>query len=98
MLKHRACVHRVTVCMCRGAGIAHNKILAKLASGMHKPASQTVVPLAGVPRLLRELPVAKLRQLGGKFGASVMDKLQISTVGEAYQLQCSRLTFPAHVN
>ena len=62
-------------------GIAHNKILAKLASGMHKPAAQTLVPLVGIPCLLKDLPVPKLRQLGGKFGASVMDKLGISTVG-----------------
>lgn len=26
------------------AGIAHSKILAKLGSGLHKPAQQTVVP------------------------------------------------------
>ena len=49
---------------------------------MHKPAAQTVVPLAGTPCLLRDLPVPKLRQLGGKFGASVMQKLGITTVGE----------------
>ena len=30
------------------AGIAHTKILAKLASGLHKPAQQTVVPAAAV--------------------------------------------------
>ena len=63
------------------AGIAHNKLLAKLASGMHKPAAQTVVPLAGVTALLHELPIGKLRQLGGKLGTSVMDTLGITTVG-----------------
>ncbi len=31
------------------AGIAHTKLLAKLASGLHKPAQQTVVPAAAVP-------------------------------------------------
>ena len=64
-----------------GAGIAHNKILAKLASGLHKPAQQTVVCLGAVPGLLRDLPIPKLRNLGGKFGDQVMSELGISTVG-----------------
>jgi nucleotidyltransferase/DNA polymerase involved in DNA repair len=50
------------------AGIAHSKILAKLGSGLHKPAQQTVMPAAAVEALLRPLPLPKLRQLGGKFG------------------------------
>lgn len=65
------------------AGIAHNKILAKLASGMHKPSQQTLVPLAAVPGLLQDLPISKLRQLGGKFGDELMASLNIKTVGEA---------------
>ena len=56
---------------------------------MHKPNGQTVVPLAGVPCLLRDLPVPKLRQLGGKFGASVMEKLGVSTVGGALHMHCT---------
>ena len=64
-------------------GVAHNKILAKLASGLHKPAQQTVVTLAAVPGLLQDLPIPKLRQLGGKFGADVMAALSIATVGGA---------------
>lgn len=64
------------------AGIAHNKILAKLASGMHKPSQQTLVPLAAVQGLLKDLPIPKLRQLGGKFGDELMASLSIKTVGE----------------
>ncbi len=63
------------------AGVAHNKILAKFASGMHKPAQQTVVTLAAVPGLLATTPIPKLRQLGGKFGEEIMHALQITTVG-----------------
>ena len=63
------------------AGVAHNKILAKLASGLHKPSQQTVVTLAAVPALMQGLPIPKLRQLGGKFGADVMAALSITTVG-----------------
>lgn len=63
------------------AGIAHNKILAKLASGMHKPSQQTLIPAVAIPSLLKELPVPKLRQLGGKFGDELMTNLEIKTVG-----------------
>ena len=64
------------------AGVAHNKILAKFASGMHKPAQQTIVTLECVPGLMAATPIPKLRQLGGKFGEEIMHALQISTVGE----------------
>ena len=57
------------------------QILAKLASGMHKPSQQTLVPLAAVPGLLQDLPISKLRQLGGKFGDELMASLNIKTVG-----------------
>ena len=63
------------------AGVAHNKILAKLASGLHKPSQQTLVCLDAVPGLLRDLPIPKLRNLGGKFGEQIMRDLSISTVG-----------------
>ncbi len=58
------------------------QILAKLASGMYKPSQQTLVPLAAVPGLLKDLPIPKLRQLGGKFGDELMASLNIKTVGE----------------
>ena len=58
------------------------QILAKLASGMHKPSQQTLVPMAAVPGLLQDLPIPKLRQLGGKFGDELMASLNIKTVGE----------------
>ncbi|KAL0398088.1 UNVERIFIED_CONTAM: DNA polymerase eta [Sesamum radiatum] len=45
------------------AGIAHNKMLAKLASGMNKPAQQTVVPLSSVEKLLESLPIKKITWL-----------------------------------
>ena len=71
------------------AGIAHNKILAKLASGMHKPSQQTVVTLDCVSGLMAALPIPKLRQLGGKFGEEVMAALGISTVGPFLLALCS---------
>ncbi|CAL8468278.1 g7818 [Coccomyxa elongata] len=86
----RAAVSRELGFSC-SAGIAHNKILAKLASGMHKPSQQTVVTLDCVPGLMGALPIPKLRQLGGKFGEEVMAALGISTVGELAAVPLRRL-------
>ncbi|XP_020256660.1 DNA polymerase eta isoform X2 [Asparagus officinalis] len=64
------------------AGIAHNKMLAKLASAMNKPAQQTVVPSSSVKDLLATLPVKKMKQLGGKLGSSLQSDLGVNTVGD----------------
>lgn len=73
------------------AGIAHNKMLAKLASGMNKPAQQTVVTSASVQGLLEPLPVKKMKQLGGKLGTSLQDDLGVNTVGELLQFSEQKL-------
>ncbi|KAG5516124.1 hypothetical protein RHGRI_036989 [Rhododendron griersonianum] len=73
------------------AGIAHNKMLAKLASGMNKPAQQTVVPFASVEGLLEHLPVKKMKQLGGKLGSSLQIDLGVNTVGELLQFSEDKL-------
>ncbi|VFQ97316.1 unnamed protein product [Cuscuta campestris] len=64
------------------AGIAHNKMLAKLASGMNKPAQQTIVPSSYVMKLLEPLPIQKMKQLGGKLGTSLQTDLGMNTVGD----------------
>ncbi|KAF0919925.1 hypothetical protein E2562_032333 [Oryza meyeriana var. granulata] len=66
------------------AGIAHNKMIAKLVSGMHKPAQQTVVPSSAVQDFLVSLPVKKMKQLGGKLGSSLQDDLGVKTVERGY--------------
>ncbi|KAK6631879.1 hypothetical protein RUM44_006909 [Polyplax serrata] len=66
------------------AGIAHNKILAKLTAGLHKPQKQTILPQDSVPELYETLPIHKVRNLGGKFGKQVCQKLAISTMSELY--------------
>ena len=51
------------------AGIAHNKMLAKLLSAQYKPNKQAVLPLAGVAGMMAtDVPLRKIRMLGGKFG------------------------------
>ncbi|KFM23101.1 DNA polymerase eta [Auxenochlorella protothecoides] len=73
------------------AGLAHTKLLAKLASGLHKPDACTLVAAAGVPELLADLPLARLRMLGGKYGAGLTDALGVTTAGQLAALPRSRL-------
>ncbi|KAL8033985.1 hypothetical protein ABFX02_13G191400 [Erythranthe guttata] len=73
------------------AGIAHNKMLAKLASGMNKPAQQTIVPLSSVSTLLESLPIKKMKQLGGKLGNSLQADLCVDTVGDLLQFSEDKL-------
>lgn len=48
----RAAVKEQTGYDC-SAGIAHNKILAKLVCGLNKPNKQTILPLKYIPQLFR---------------------------------------------
>jgi DNA polymerase eta len=64
------------------AGIALNKMLAKLTSGMNKPASQTVLCPDHTSTLLDELPIDRIRGLGAKFGRELADGLNVKTIGE----------------
>ncbi|EOX96839.1 DNA polymerase eta, putative isoform 3 [Theobroma cacao] len=73
------------------AGIAHNKMLAKLASGMNKPAQQTVVPFSSVQGLLNSLPIRKMKQLGGKLGMSLQIDMGVNTVGDLLQFSEEKL-------
>ncbi|KAJ8248629.1 hypothetical protein GJAV_G00244050 [Gymnothorax javanicus] len=77
----RAAVEEHTSFRC-SAGIAHNKVLAKLACGLNKPNRQTILPLGSVPELFASLPIGKIRSLGGKLGASVAATLEVQNIGE----------------
>lgn len=48
----RAAVKEQTGYEC-SAGIAHNKILAKLVCGLNKPNKQTILPLRYIPQLYK---------------------------------------------
>jgi DNA polymerase eta len=52
-------------------GIAHNKMLAKLASARNKPNKQTVVSRLAVSEMLENLPMRSIKGLGGKLGERV---------------------------
>ncbi|XP_045785670.1 DNApol-eta [Maniola jurtina] len=77
----RAAVYEQTGYSC-SAGIAHNKILAKLVCGMNKPNKQTVLPKHCINILYKTLSVKKVKHLGGKFGDAVCDVLKIKTMAE----------------
>ncbi|XP_048259861.1 DNA polymerase eta-like [Haliotis rufescens] len=77
----RAAVYRETGFTC-SAGIAHNKMLAKLACGFHKPNKQTVLPHNSVEGLFSSLPLKKVRHLGGKLGESLVQQLDVENMGD----------------
>ncbi|CAH1261726.1 POLH [Branchiostoma lanceolatum] len=77
----RAAVERETGFHC-SAGIGHNKVLAKLCCGLHKPKQQTVLPHASVPQLYSTLPIKKVRGCGGKLGASLTEDLGVEYMGQ----------------
>eukprot|EP00884_Botryococcus_braunii_P006782 jgi/Botrbrau1/16104/Bobra.7_2s0069.1 len=66
-------------------GIASNKLLAKIGSGMHKPNQQTVVPPRAVLGLMKDLPLRKLRNFGGKLGEE-LQALGCATAGQVAEL------------
>lgn len=68
------------------AGIAENKMCAKLGSACHKPNRQTIVPRHHVRQFMGSVPLRELRGLGGKLG----DKLRAAT-GLGMDSPCSEL-------
>ena len=74
------------------AGIAHNKILAKLACGINKPNKQTIIPQYLVKSFFSTLPVHKLRYLGGKLGDLVQEELGCVHIGDILKYSESFLT------
>jgi len=43
------------------AGIAHNKLLAKIGSGLNKPNGQTVIPNSQINEALQNVPIEKVK-------------------------------------
>jgi len=69
------------------AGISHNKNLAKLGSGMHKPNQQTILPYSVVHSLLPSLPIDRIRGLGGKkLGGSLESEYGVKHIGDLQRL------------
>ncbi|KAJ2761360.1 N-acetyltransferase eso1, partial [Coemansia nantahalensis] len=64
------------------AGIAHNRFLAKIGSGLHKPNQQTVFPQSQVAGFMYSFPIASIPSLGGKLGALVAAAFGAQTAGD----------------
>jgi len=71
-------------------GIAPNKLLAKLASGLKKPDGLVIVHPADVPSLLERLPVNELCGIGPSI-TKQLSALGIATCGELGRAPLSRL-------
>ncbi|KAL3275973.1 hypothetical protein HHI36_020704 [Cryptolaemus montrouzieri] len=89
--KIRAAVYERTGYRC-SAGISHNKILAKLVCGLHKPNKQTILPQNAISQYFSELPLRKIKRLGGKFGKKVAEELGIQYVGELLKFSDKELS------
>jgi DNA polymerase eta len=60
--------------------------MAKLVCGINKPNKQTVLPHASVPELFSQTKLKKVRNLGGKFGDTLVEKLKCETMADLAKL------------
>uniref|UniRef100_T1K7Z9 DNA polymerase eta n=1 Tax=Tetranychus urticae TaxID=32264 RepID=T1K7Z9_TETUR len=87
----RAAILQDTQFKC-SAGISHNKTLSKLAAGMNKPNCQTILAYSGVPKIYENTRIDKVRNLGGKLGDELKNKLGITTMGQLAAIPSAHLT------
>ncbi|GAA5878358.1 hypothetical protein JCM8547_007530 [Rhodosporidiobolus lusitaniae] len=73
------------------AGVAPNKMLAKLTSAWKKPDAQTVLRHSCIPAFFRPMGFQKIRNLGGKLGNAVKETYEAETVGDLLKLPLSEL-------
>ncbi|RKF62444.1 N-acetyltransferase eso1 [Erysiphe neolycopersici] len=73
------------------AGIAQNKMLAKLGSGHKKPNQQTVIRNRAISKFLSEMKFIKIRGLGGKLGEQITSKFNTDEVEQLLSISIDRL-------
>ena len=73
------------------AGIARNKMIAKLGSGHKKPNQQTIVRNRAVQHFLGGFKFTKIRNLGGKLGDEVVAKFATDQVNELLSVPLEQL-------
>ena len=71
-------------------GVAPNKLLAKMASGLHKPDGLVVIPHEEVEKILSDLPVGRLFGIGPKLEGG-LNALGIFTCGQLGRFPTSLL-------
>jgi len=88
--KVRTAVHDRLKYTC-SAGIACNKMLAKLGAGHKKPNNQTVIRNRAIQQFLSTFKFTKIRNLGGKLGDEVVEKFNTDTVQELLSVPIEQL-------
>lgn len=73
------------------AGIARNKMIAKLGSGHKKPNQQTIVRNRAIQHFLGEFKFTKIRNLGGKLGDEVVSRFATDEVKELLSVPIEQL-------
>lgn len=73
------------------AGVARNKMLAKLGSAHKKPNQQTVIRNRAVQQFLSGFKFTKIRNLGGKLGDEVVAAFNTDTVKELLDVPIEQL-------
>ncbi|KAJ2747767.1 N-acetyltransferase eso1 [Coemansia sp. BCRC 34301] len=75
------------------AGIAHNKLLAKIGSALNKPNLQTVILQSQVEAFMYTFPLSGLPSLGGKLGALIEVAFDAQTAGDIMPYTIEQLAF-----
>lgn len=73
------------------AGIARNKMMAKLGSGHKKPNSQTVVRNRAIQHFLSAFKFTKIRNLGGKLGDQIVSTFSTDELVELLKIPVEQL-------
>ena len=73
------------------AGIARNKMMAKLGAGYKKPNQQTIVRNRAVQHFLSGFKFTKIRNLGGKLGDQIVETFNTAEVTELLNIPIETL-------
>ena len=73
------------------AGIARNKMLAKLGSAHRKPNQQTIIRNRAIQHFLGDFKFTKIRNLGGKLGDEIVAAFNTDTVKELLDVPIEKL-------
>jgi len=73
------------------AGIAHNKMLAKLGSAHKKPNQQAIIRNRAIQQFLSDFKFTKIRNLGGKLGDQVVATFNTDTVKDLLPVSIDQL-------
>ncbi|KAL8911799.1 MAG: hypothetical protein Q9171_003067 [Xanthocarpia ochracea] len=86
----RAVIHERLKYTC-SAGIARNKMIAKLGSAHKKPNQQTIVRNRAVQQFMGSFKFTKIRNLGGKLGEDIVAKFGTEEVKELLDVSLPQL-------